>query len=521
MKSHSMFTKVLGVTAVMALPLIGLGQRTDESVRIKVHKTQEGHTLQVEEDVPASDAQDLQQLMNKYGMSDELKELKPGEEVEIVIRRKQAGDESSDVTIEMDRKPDPTTPVPSPTPAPTPAPKPVERKPAFLGVHYEMEVGTNTGSHITKVEPSTPASRAGLKEGDILTHADGVALDELEDLADIISKKYAGDKVKIAYIRDGKPASTWVILTERDENFFKNYSGPTYRVEKYWEDQPGSRIWIEDGNVKTNEADNGGPLLGVVMLHKEQRTVVNGVETVTKTDGALVEEVIDGSPAAEIGMRKGDKITFVNGTHITKADEVTSLISKMKPGDKVTVEFIRGTTRMSGSGTLKDRSGFTLPDLGAREEEYIRLRGDGSDSMLDRMHEMMDEAKARSSGNPTTVREFRMVIKMDELTPVEAQSLSARTGKSIKPQSDLDLRGLSLSPNPSTGRFNLNFELPTKGTTSIDVMDMNGNFVYSEQLNGFSGRYTRDFDISQEAKGVYVLRIVQNGKAFTRKIVTQ
>lgn len=521
MNSHSMFTKLLGLTAVMALPLLGMGQRTDESVRIKVHKTQEGHTLQVEEDVPASDAQDLQQLMNKYGMSDELKELKPGEEVEIVIRRKQSGDETSDVTIEMDRTPTPAPTQPNPEPIPTPTPKPVERKPAFLGVHYEMEVGSNSGSHITKVEPNTPASRAGLKEGDILTHADGVALDELEDLADIIGKKYAGDKVKVAYIREGKPGTTWVVLAERDEAFFKNYSGPTYREERYWEDQPGSRIWIEDGSVKTNEADNGGPLLGVLMIQKEQRTTINGIETVTRNEGAVVDEVIAGTAASEIGMRKGDKITMLNGTHITKADEVTNLISKMKPGDKVTVEYLRGTTRMSGSGILKDRNGFDLPDVTAREEEYIRMRGDDSDSMIDRMHQMMEEAKSRASGSPATVREFRMVIKMDELTPVEAQSLSARTGKSIKSESDLDLRGLSLSPNPSTGKFNLNFDLPTRGTTSIDVMDMNGNYVYSEQLTGFSGHYTRDFDISHEAKGVYVLRIVQNGKAFTRKIVTQ
>ncbi|HEX2901374.1 MAG TPA: hypothetical protein VHS96_16790, partial [Bacteroidia bacterium] len=82
--------------AAVSFPALMQAQRTDESVRVKVHKTQEGHTLQIEEDVPAADAQNLQELMNKYGMSDELKDLKPGEEVEIVIRRKQGADQPTD-----------------------------------------------------------------------------------------------------------------------------------------------------------------------------------------------------------------------------------------------------------------------------------------------------------------------------------------------------------------------------------------------------------------------------------------
>ncbi len=150
--------KLFALGLLLALfPVLMHAQRSDESVRVKVHKSQEGHTLQIEEDVPAGDAQDLEQLMNKYGMSDELKELKPGEEVEIVIRRKQGGEEVNDVTIELDRKP--TTPAPTAT-ATAPTVVRVEPKPAFLGVHYEMNFGSTVGSHITKVEPGTPAGYA-------------------------------------------------------------------------------------------------------------------------------------------------------------------------------------------------------------------------------------------------------------------------------------------------------------------------------------------------------------------------
>jgi PDZ domain-containing secreted protein len=510
MKS-SVFTQLLigaCATATIFLPAAATAQRTDESVRVKVHKSQEGHTLQIEEDVPAGDAQDLQQLMNKYGMTDELKELKPGEEVEIVIRRKTTGEETNDVTIEV---------------APKPTPK-VDPKPAFLGVHYEMEFGSTNGSHITKVEPNTPAAKAGLKAGDVITQADGIDLYNLEDLADIIGRKKAGEKVKLTFVRDGKTNTTYVTLAERDEEFFRNNpgGGPSYRIEQLYEESPGSRIWIDDDHVRNNENTNSGPLLGVLMIHTEKRMNVNGTETVEKTDGAMVDDVIGNSAATEIGIKKGDKIVVINGKHVSSATEVTNIIGGMKAGDRVTVEYMRDGQRLSGSGNLKAREGYDLPSLGDSDVQI--MRGEVDPGMFDRMHAMMDEARTRATGGngATTVREFRMVIRMDELSPAEAQSLSAKTGQSIKAESDLDLRGLTLSPNPSTtGKFHVGFDLPTRGFTQIDVMDMNGNVVYCEKLEDFQGRYNKDFDISAESKGIYVMRIVQNGKSFTRKIVTQ
>lgn len=520
MRSHRDQLKMMALLfTAIGFPVLLQAQRSDESVRVTVHRTQEGHSLEIEEDVPAADAENLEELMKKYGVSEELQQLKPGEEVEIVIRRKQGGEDIQDVTIEMDRKPavTPTTPTKPATPAP------VERKRAFLGVHYEMEWGSTNGSHITKVEPGTPAYKAGLKSGDVITHADGVELRDLDDLSRIISSKKGGDKVKLSYIRDGKPNTTIVTLEDRDENFFRNSlgSGPSYIIEEEYMLPPGSNMPMNHGNVLREEAT--GPLLGVLMIHTEHRMIVNGVETVNKTEGAIVDDIIANSAATEIGLRKGDKILVINGKHIKASTEVTALVATMKPGDKVDVEYLRDGQRRSGSGTLKARKDFDLPSEDELKNE-VDIRsysdGDADPGMFDRVHKMMEEARLRASGGET-VREFRMVITMDELSPAEAQSLSAKSGQQIKAESDLDLRGLSLSPNPSTGKFHMGFELPARGTTFIEVMDMNGEIVYAEQLNDFQGRYAKDFDISHEAKGVYVMRIVQGGKAFTRKIVTQ
>ncbi len=59
--------------------------------------------------------------------------------------------------------------------------------------------------------------------------------------------------------------------------------------------------------------------------------------------GVLVEGVVPGSPAAEAGMRVGDRILAFEGSVIRSGDEITSLIRALKPGDDVEVTIARGT----------------------------------------------------------------------------------------------------------------------------------------------------------------------------------
>lgn len=502
----SKFSLLIAASGLFYIPVNLIAQRSDESVRIQVHRNQEGNVLQIEEDVPATDAKDLEQLMKKYGMSDELTDLKPGEEVEIVITRKQTVEEPKVAKPDFVAKPEST--------------KVVERKQAFLGVHYEMTYNTTRGSRVTKVEPNTPASRGGLQQGDIITKIEDVDLVVLDDLSRVISTKKGGDKVKLTLIRNGATKSVLVTLADRDEDFFRR--GPSYEDWNNLNSDhgPSGNIWIEDEKVKKEDA--GDPFLGVMMIHTEKRTNINGRETVEESEGALVDEVIPNSTASEMGMRKGDLITFVDRKPINRAGEVTDLINSKKAGEKIEIEFMRDGHKWLASGVLKDKKGFNVPESRSITKEFSDA-GNGdveSDEMFERVRKMMDEARARSNGS-TTVREFRMVIKMDVLSAAEAQSLSIRSGQRIKSESDLDLQGLRLSPNPSTGKFNVFFELPNQGTTEISVLDMNGKCVYFEKLPEFKGKYSKDFDISQESKGNYVLFIQQNGKSFTRKIVTQ
>jgi S1-C subfamily serine protease len=86
----------------------------------------------------------------------------------------------------------------------------------------------------------------------------------------------------------------------------------------------------------------------------------------TTQSGALVEQVQPGSPAAKAGLRAGtrpvqgllaggDLIVGVDGTTVREPADVAKAIADNKPGDRVTVEFSRGSAKKTVTVTLADR----------------------------------------------------------------------------------------------------------------------------------------------------------------------
>jgi putative serine protease PepD len=71
-----------------------------------------------------------------------------------------------------------------------------------------------------------------------------------------------------------------------------------------------------------------------------------------QTDGATVGEVTPGSTADEGGLKTGDVITKVNDKRITGADSLVATIRSYRPGDTVTVTWMRGDDEQSGDFVL-------------------------------------------------------------------------------------------------------------------------------------------------------------------------
>jgi putative serine protease PepD len=60
------------------------------------------------------------------------------------------------------------------------------------------------------------------------------------------------------------------------------------------------------------------------------------------TDGAKISEVNNGSAAANAGLRNGDVITKIDNHLITSSDGLVAIIRSYRPGDRVTVTYLRG-----------------------------------------------------------------------------------------------------------------------------------------------------------------------------------
>jgi putative serine protease PepD len=108
----------------------------------------------------------------------------------------------------------------------------------------------------------------------------------------------------------------------------------------------GFAIPIDDALSIAKQLIAGGKIqhstLGV-----NARSVTDGT-----TDGAEVQNVQDGGPAARAGIQEGDVIVKVGDRTVGSADELTVAVGAHGVGDTVQVELLRGGKRMTVSVTL-------------------------------------------------------------------------------------------------------------------------------------------------------------------------
>ncbi|MCX7894754.1 MAG: Do family serine endopeptidase [Thermoanaerobaculum sp.] len=72
-------------------------------------------------------------------------------------------------------------------------------------------------------------------------------------------------------------------------------------------------------------------------------------------EGALVHEVMEGSPAEKAGIQHGDVILGVNGKPIKSQRELIDTVSALPPGTKVQLEIIRDGKRKTLTAVLAER----------------------------------------------------------------------------------------------------------------------------------------------------------------------
>ena len=91
----------------------------------------------------------------------------------------------------------------------------------YLGVSFQAvtpdianayNLPVQYGAYVTDVAASSPASKAGLQQGDIITSLGGIALDATHDYVNVLFNFKPGDQVVLVYNRNGKTIQVQVTL---------------------------------------------------------------------------------------------------------------------------------------------------------------------------------------------------------------------------------------------------------------------------------------------------------------------
>lgn len=143
------------------------------------------------------------------------------------------------------------------------------------------------GALVAEVHPNTPAEKAGLKREDIIIEYNDQPIKEMNDLPRLVAATSPGTKTTVKVIRDGKEKTLPISVTELKEE--RLASEP---AEK--DDESSIGLVVEDLD----------PRLAQRFGLKEAK-------------GVVVVNVMNGSPAAEAGLRRGDIILEVNGKEIS------------------------------------------------------------------------------------------------------------------------------------------------------------------------------------------------------------
>jgi len=76
-------------------------------------------------------------------------------------------------------------------------------------------------------------------------------------------------------------------------------------------------------------------------------------------EGIYVAKVVEDGAAAEAGLQEGDVITHIDGNKISKFGELQNIIAQKRPGDKITISYLRNKKKQNVTLTLKNEQGNT------------------------------------------------------------------------------------------------------------------------------------------------------------------
>ena len=99
----------------------------------------------------------------------------------------------------------------------------------------------------------------------------------------------------------------------------------------------------------------GGDVSDYVDSEKEKGNEVD----LGTMEGIYIGKVVEGSAAEDAGLKEGDVITHIDGQKVPKFGDLTGIIAQKRPGDKITINYLRNKQKKTATLTLKNEKGNT------------------------------------------------------------------------------------------------------------------------------------------------------------------
>ncbi|HEY1421999.1 MAG TPA: Do family serine endopeptidase [Candidatus Acidoferrum sp.] len=197
-----------------------------------------------------------------------------------------------------------------------------------IGVSFQEDLGTNAitlkslgaknGVVIMGVEPGSPAEKAGLKGGDVITNVNGQNVKTGNDLVNPIAQAPIGTKVKIGYVRDGQTKETNAVVEDRTRVF------PNASARQVDTPGEGGAVAAEYGLRVENLTPDRASRVG---MEGQKGVLVVGVDPATFAD--------------DLGFTRGDVIAEVNRQSVATVADYKAVVGKLKPGENVVFKVLR------------------------------------------------------------------------------------------------------------------------------------------------------------------------------------
>jgi serine protease Do len=181
----------------------------------------------------------------------------------------------------------------------------VER--GFMGVMIQnltpdlataFKLDRTTGALVGDVSPGSPADKAGLKSGDVITQLNGQPIEDASQLKLRVAESAPGSNIQIGVNRNGESKTFDVTLANLPEN----------KVAK-----------ADDEGGKTKSEALAG--VGVADLDQNARAEL---KIPAQVQGAVITEVAPDSAAYQAGLRTGDVITELNRMPVKNAQDAVA-----------------------------------------------------------------------------------------------------------------------------------------------------------------------------------------------------